>query len=225
MKTALGPKEATAARQQLADDAMALLVPALSQALAQVYVQAVKAASNNVIVAASTTPPTPPPSEPFSPALVGATLAALAVPAPGWLFRRVSDWVNALAGQVYEKTVQALYRYQARSRPGANELIRDLNKVLAVEKWETWMEAIVEDAATDEFNRRQLAALTQAGATHKRWHSRRDDRTRATHAAAHGQRVPIGEGFVVGYDQLLFPGDPSGSPGEVRNCRCVVVPG
>ena len=49
-------------------------------------------------------------------------------------------------------------------------------------------------------------------------------RTRSTHRAAHGQTVAVGERFDVGGASLAFPGDPTGPPQEVINCRCVVVP-
>lgn len=54
----------------------------------------------------------------------------------------------------------------------------------------------------------------------KTWKSRLDDRTRATHLAAHDQTVAIGETFVVGGSPLRYPGDLLGPIGEVINCRC-----
>jgi len=45
-------------------------------------------------------------------------------------------------------------------------------------------------------------------------------RTRPTHRKADGQRVNLGEPFIVGGFPLLFPGDPTGPPQEVINCRC-----
>ena len=54
----------------------------------------------------------------------------------------------------------------------------------------------------------------------KTWRTRRDERTRETHRAAHGQTVPVGDPFIVGGERLQFPGDPMGSAAEVINCRC-----
>lgn len=50
-----------------------------------------------------------------------------------------------------------------------------------------------------------------------------DGRTRATHIAAHGQKVPLHAKFLVGGEKLDCPGDPSGSPAEVEQCRCTTV--
>lgn len=38
-----------------------------------------------------------------------------------------------------------------------------------------------------------------------------------------GQTAALAGTFTVGEDQLQFPGDPNGSPGEVCNCRCTLV--
>lgn len=54
------------------------------------------------------------------------------------------------------------------------------------------------------------------------WICTLDSKTRASHWAADGQRVPLGGTFTVGQDQLRFPCDPLGSPAEVKNCRCRV---
>ncbi len=53
------------------------------------------------------------------------------------------------------------------------------------------------------------------------WVSTSDSRTRPTHREAEGQRVPVGTPFNVGGFDLRFPGDPSGPPQEVIQCRCV----
>lgn len=47
------------------------------------------------------------------------------------------------------------------------------------------------------------------------------ERTRDTHAEAHGQTVKLNEMYSVGGAQLAYPGDPDGPPGEVVNCLCV----
>jgi len=50
------------------------------------------------------------------------------------------------------------------------------------------------------------------------WVATEDSRTRPTHVLADGQRVPLGQPFIVGGAALMFPGDPSGPPEEVINC-------
>ncbi len=49
------------------------------------------------------------------------------------------------------------------------------------------------------------------------------NRTRDTHAQAHGQRVGLLEMFTVGGYKLIEPGDPDGPPGEIVSCLCVML--
>lgn len=55
------------------------------------------------------------------------------------------------------------------------------------------------------------------------WLATDDDRTRTTHRYADGQRVPVTAPFNVGGFELRFPGDPSGPPQEVIQCRCTML--
>uniref|UniRef100_A0AAU7J7Y7 Portal protein n=2 Tax=unclassified bacterial viruses TaxID=12333 RepID=A0AAU7J7Y7_9VIRU len=66
-------------------------------------------------------------------------------------------------------------------------------------------------------------AMRRQGFKFKQWVARHDERTRSTHAAADGQRVPVDASFTVGGVALNHPGDRRGPAGEVINCRCVTV--
>lgn len=57
----------------------------------------------------------------------------------------------------------------------------------------------------------------------KAWLSTSDGRTRPTHRRADTQRVPLNQMFRVGRARLLYPGDPTGPPGEVIQCRCTLL--
>lgn len=61
------------------------------------------------------------------------------------------------------------------------------------------------------------------GTVTKEWVSTRDGRTRETHRFANGQTVEMTESFLVGLSHLQFPGDPTGAPGEIINCRCTTI--
>lgn len=53
------------------------------------------------------------------------------------------------------------------------------------------------------------------------WESSGDGRTRESHDEMNGQEVPWGEPFKTPSGVfLMFPGDPSGPPEEIINCRC-----
>jgi F like protein len=57
----------------------------------------------------------------------------------------------------------------------------------------------------------------------KAWLATADTRTRETHRRADQQRVKLGAQFRVGRARLLYPGDPSGPPEEVIQCRCTLL--
>lgn len=56
----------------------------------------------------------------------------------------------------------------------------------------------------------------------KVWVSREDPKVRPTHAAAHGQRVPMSGSFTVGGFKMSRPGDLKAPIQETANCRCVI---
>jgi len=57
----------------------------------------------------------------------------------------------------------------------------------------------------------------------KVWVTVGDDRVRLWHREANGQSVIYNSKFTVGPDQLLYPGDPSGQPANIINCRCSAI--
>lgn len=54
----------------------------------------------------------------------------------------------------------------------------------------------------------------------KRWLSRDDSAVRPGHRLADGQIRFLSQPFIVSGEPLMAPGDPSGSPWNVINCRC-----
>ena len=82
-------------------------------------------------------------------------------------------------------------------------------------------------ARTETHQASQAGNMAAAMATDipikKEWISaNQPGRTRDDHLDASGQMVPINAPFVVGGESLMYPGDPSGSAGNVINCRCTV---
>jgi uncharacterized protein with gpF-like domain len=62
------------------------------------------------------------------------------------------------------------------------------------------------------------------GVPFKRWVATMDNRVRDTHASANQQVQPIRDPFIIGLDDMMYPGDPNGSAREVINCRCYIIP-
>jgi nicotinamide mononucleotide adenylyltransferase len=64
----------------------------------------------------------------------------------------------------------------------------------------------------------ELRILKRAGFATIAWNTEDDDKVRPTHAECEAQGpIKLGERFVNG---LRFPGDPTGGPAEICNCRC-----
>ena len=66
-------------------------------------------------------------------------------------------------------------------------------------------------------------AFRAAGVQWKQWLTSGLGNSRPSHEAANEQIVEVDEPFNVGGEDLMFPGDPSGSAGEVINCNCVSI--
>jgi hypothetical protein len=58
----------------------------------------------------------------------------------------------------------------------------------------------------------------------KAWIPTSDDRTRESHADMDASNyIGIHDAFEVGGEELMYPADPSGSPENIINCRCVQI--
>jgi SPP1 gp7 family putative phage head morphogenesis protein len=86
-------------------------------------------------------------------------------------------------------------------------------------------ERIARTEVIGSLNEGKLAGYRDTGLVRmKEWLATQDDRTRDAHLDADGEIVPIDEPFTKTGEALMFPGDPSGSPGNIINCRCTVLP-
>jgi uncharacterized protein with gpF-like domain len=56
----------------------------------------------------------------------------------------------------------------------------------------------------------------------KEWITTMDGREREAHGDADGITAILGQPFEVGGEDLMYPGDPTGSPENTINCRCAV---
>jgi HK97 family phage portal protein len=74
------------------------------------------------------------------------------------------------------------------------------------------------------YNFAALEAWRALEVQQKEWLTVDDDAVRDAHREADGQVVAIDGAFRVGDEDLLYPGDPSGAPGNTINCRCIVQP-
>jgi hypothetical protein len=68
----------------------------------------------------------------------------------------------------------------------------------------------------------QLGAESTDYVVEKFWIATIDKRTRFDHRIAASQEpIPVNVPFIVGGEEMMFPGDPSAPADQVINCRCV----
>lgn len=70
---------------------------------------------------------------------------------------------------------------------------------------------------------KDAAVAMEDGPRFRSWLATIDERTRPAHWEADGQVVGIDDPFIVDGEELMYPGDPNGSPGNVIQCRCTTV--
>lgn len=115
-----------------------------------------------------------------------------------------------------------------------DELEQRIDGILAeagAERWTNRARVIARTEALGAYNAGTFAGFLSyskqiEGPWEKVWLATHDHRTRRTHAretGADGQRVALLEPFKVGEGLLMYPGDPTGPPEEVIQCRCSIL--
>ena len=78
---------------------------------------------------------------------------------------------------------------------------------------------------TMSFNFSRDVAMREAKVPFKGWLSSHGPTVRPAHAAAEARYrdnpIPLDQPFDVGGEELMYPGDPNGSPENVINCHCI----
>ncbi len=94
--------------------------------------------------------------------------------------------------------------------------VTDMNRKGAIRNARTIYTGVENRARRDSYER----ALDFGIDMEQTWVATLDGRTRESHRWLDGETRPIGEEFSNG---LEYPGDPSGDPREVYNCRCTLI--
>jgi hypothetical protein len=131
---------------------------------------------------------------------------------------RGPDWQARLeavmAGRESARKDAAVGRSRQVREPG----VFSMERALAIARTETM--AALNGGTTAAMSAR--AAITGLR-VEKVWLATDDRRTRRSHAAMDGQRVPVDGKFTVGGAQMSFPGDPAAPARQTVNCRCTVL--
>jgi hypothetical protein len=127
--------------------------------------------------------------------------------------------------EVYQTIIAELGKgHDANENPA--QLAARVRNVLSVTGTQNWPARAQTVAVTEvhrAFNFGGIAAAQRAqmrdlSVMTKTWIHKHDLRVRAGHRIS--QTVPVNQPFIVNEEPLIAPGDPTGSPGNVINCRC-----
>lgn len=109
---------------------------------------------------------------------------------------------------------------QGKSIPDISKSLRnvtDMNRKASIRNARTMMTGAQNGGRMDAYARADSLGIK----IQKEWMATLDSRTRDSHQEMDGKRVDWKKPFENG---LMYPGDPSGDPSEVYNCRCTMVP-
>ena len=94
--------------------------------------------------------------------------------------------------------------------------VQEMNKTQAIRSARTIVTGAENKGRQDSYARAEADGII----LQKEWLATNDSRTRHSHAMLDGAIVDQDKKFDNG---LMYPGDPSGRPEEVYNCRCTIV--
>jgi HK97 family phage portal protein len=132
--------------------------------------------------------------------------------------------LNVLSGQITQTTYDAIsaevLKEGVEQGEGTSQLADRLKERFT--DLETWRaETIARTEVVSGHSQASFFVAKESGVVaSKEWLATHDDRVRDTHKRLNGDRVGMDSRFSNG---LLFPGDPTGPPSQVINCRCILL--
>jgi SPP1 gp7 family putative phage head morphogenesis protein len=94
--------------------------------------------------------------------------------------------------------------------------VQEMNKTQAIRSARTLVTGAENKGRLDSHKRAEEDGII----LEEKWVATKDGRTRHSHAMLNGETKKTNETFSNG---LEYPGDPSGRPEEVYNCRCTMT--
>ena len=119
--------------------------------------------------------------------------------------------------KINAETIQGILQGESMDKIAKRMMnVQEMNKTQAIRSARTIVTGAENKGRQDSYAR----ATADGIILQKEWIATNDSRTRHSHAALDGATVDQDKKFDNG---LMYPGDPSGRPEEVWNCRCTVA--
>jgi phage portal protein BeeE len=153
--------------------------------------------------------------------------------------QKAQQWISARTQKIQNVggTVREQLNTALNEGLDAGETMKELSdRVRGVFNHLTDVEAerVARTETNSAYNVARHAAMKDSGIGYKAWLSSHGPHVRPGHLAAEEQYsvetpIPVDEPFSVyfleggfpKYEDLMYPGDPSGSPGNIINCQCI----
>jgi len=152
---------------------------------------------------------------------------------PQWLIQMERYVLNEAGNRIKSVTDYTLELVRKTINEAVNEGLGSRETARNIRnKWKeisrTRSEAIARTEIVTASNRGSLVGAQAAGIDLvKNWLATPGPRTRESHLIAgrdeRNKRVPLDDPFIVGGEELDYPGDPKGSAKETIQCRCTLV--
>lgn len=134
--------------------------------------------------------------------------------------RRTRNFMVQTPDEVYRMILQVLDE-NAGDPAAQQRAVRNVLDISGTVNWPARARTVAVTEVNRAFHFGSLALAMQApGRIVKKWIAKDDRATRPAHANADNQIKPVMQPFIVGGEQLMAPGDPSGSAWNVISCRC-----
>lgn len=123
-----------------------------------------------------------------------------------WVANKVNSAIlqGVLQGEAIDKIAKRLYN------------VTDMSRKASVRNARTLVTSAENQGRTDCFKRAENMGIKME----QGWLATLDGRTRHSHRLLDGEWIKVGGTFSNG---LKYPGDPSGRPEEIYNCRCTLI--
>ena len=139
-----------------------------------------------------------------------------------------ATWSSEMTGQVMEtmtSDVTNLVRGAHKEGLTIDEIAGQVNDIFDNDLKDWQARRTARTATISSSNAGQQSAYVDASSViGTEWVTAMDGRQRGAHGAADSQVVGTDGTFVVGGENLRYPGDPAGSASNIIHCRCTTIP-
>ena len=140
--------------------------------------------------------------------------------------RTTSSYKISKANKTTQKLVSKQLREGLDKGESLDELTKRIEGILKGKKGRARAQRIARTQTAGAVSSGRQTGMVHANVDRKSWLSARDNTVRPAHKAAeakYSKGIAVDQVFVVDGENLMYPGDPSGSAANIANCRCMTI--